>query len=351
MRSSQRSAFTLIELLVVIAIIATLVGLLLPAVQKVRAAADNVRCTNNLHQLSLAMLNYHATYKVLPYGARTGPTDGTLPALPAPMNPTPTGVVGQWYDDGSWYTVIGPYIDEEVWYKKITFETTVPGVGTAKVSWSAQINDIDAATGSRPGARTHKMTIFSCPSDGGLELNHGSTGGATPGDPNWARVRGNYVVNWGSTTYGQTGTTAPFTFGKGISLSEIKDGVSSTLLMSECITVRGTGTTNIRAMSDISVSNGGQTFNGSLTPNSTVGDAITLGPGVLTASELNGIPPYIPSTPRLNQVYVARSKHTGGVNAAMCDGSVHFITDRITLVVWSALSTSKGGELIEAGSW
>ena len=90
-RTRRRSGFTLIELLVVVAIIGVLIGLLLPAVQKVRAAAAKVRCQNNLKQLAIGAHNYHANQDVLPPGYVT---------LPVPQN---TGV----------FIALLPYIEEE----------------------------------------------------------------------------------------------------------------------------------------------------------------------------------------------------------------------------------------------
>jgi prepilin-type N-terminal cleavage/methylation domain-containing protein/prepilin-type processing-associated H-X9-DG protein len=330
----KRSAFTLIELLVVIAIIATLVGLLLPAVQKVRAAADRMRCNNNLHQLSLAMLNYHSARKVLPYGARATPAD----MLPVPPNAKLVGATSPGYLDHTWYALLGPYIDEENWYKKITFET-----GTSPFSWCNKEN---------AEARAHKMSLFSCPSDSSLQLTQAS-------DLNLARVRGNYVINFGTTNYGQ-GTKAgisfmqaPFTFGQGVPLSDIKDGVSNTLMMSECITVTDAATSWGGPVSDISIAAGGQTFNGYLTPNSKTGDDVAFVKA--DPSWLNGMPAWNFTGTDVaaigNQSFAARSKHEGGVHVAMCDGSVHFVADRVSALTWSYLSSSKDGQLIDAGSW
>src|SRR5438046_100539 len=143
-----RSAFTLIELLVVIAIIAILIGLLVPAVQKVRAAAARAQCSNNLKQMGLAMHMYQDTRKSLPTGWCT-----TTASSPSPY----------W----SWSTLILPYIEQSALYNTIN-PVTLPPAGTAAI----------AATPAAGSVLLTPIPIYQCPADNSVTVNSNFNGSA-----------------------------------------------------------------------------------------------------------------------------------------------------------------------------
>jgi prepilin-type N-terminal cleavage/methylation domain-containing protein len=329
-RHHNHSAFTLVELLVVIAIIGILVALLLPAIQAAREAARRSQCLNNLNQLSKGMLNYESTYKGLPPSSQTWTT---------PQCTEVYGMCGpgDWYDGHGWYSLIGPYIEENAWADSIRYD----------ISFSRTEN----ATARRTFLQIHR-----CPSDIGLQRNEFD-------NAQWARIRTNYVVNGGNTVYGQYnwGTTkagkGPFVGGKIGKLSKITDGTANTLMMSEILVLPELDSQNAWGgpYADTNTGLGGQVFTGWNPPNSRVGDQIArlrpeqryffennipypclvpCGPGVAPGTILK--PEQQGDTKQ--QTITARSHHPGGVNASRCDGSVNFYSDSIDEFVWNALS-------------
>jgi len=143
-RLIRRSAFTLIELLVVIAIIAILIGLLLPAVQKVREAAARMECTNNLKEIGLGALNYETTYKKFPSGT-WGPPPGTTPSSPDLWNYTNVGVLAATL----------PYVEQDNIYKRIISVPWGNSKATGPNWWNNGNWDVAQLT----------IPMFICPAD------------------------------------------------------------------------------------------------------------------------------------------------------------------------------------------
>jgi prepilin-type N-terminal cleavage/methylation domain-containing protein/prepilin-type processing-associated H-X9-DG protein len=299
-----RRGFTLIELLVVIAIIAVLIGLLLPAVQKVRAAAWRIQCQNNLKQIALAAHNYHDGYQRFP------PAYGGSPAA-------------------SFAVYLAPYLEQEVLTRR----------------WLAGENqDPLVAIVLKP---------LVCPAD------------ALPSPPLFERYPPNPPghpehpngLYWAFTSYGpNTGTKGPsdlsindgmFLYDSRVRIADVTDGTSNTLLFGERNSYEPLWNKII--------------FTGGITKDFLffcpwMWDFYVWRAGLveinwqLPADLANHPPPRY--SPLWLDVYYKRlatygSRHPGGANVAFTDGSVRFLADNTPLLVLKALSSRAGGEVFE----
>jgi prepilin-type N-terminal cleavage/methylation domain-containing protein/prepilin-type processing-associated H-X9-DG protein len=316
MTRSLRSAFTLVELLVVIAIIAILIGLLLPAVQKVRMAVERIECQNNLRQIALAMHNYHDQNKHLP-AARTSGTGFSALAM------------------------ILPYVEQQNLRNLIDFN--VPSYDPA--------ND---------QARKTFVALFRCPTDG--TMPPASDGAAT-----------NYMANLGSDVVFAIVPPPPvdakmpepsgvFWVDSHVSFLHIHDGLSNTAMLSErLIADVNSAPGRITAIRDVYFP---KTL--PMTPDDAMNqcnalditDPANVAPVYMGAPWLDGQHCYQHISPPnsrscgfffcLRATMPPSSLHGGGVNVVFCDGSVHFIPDAIDLGTWRAMGTRNSGDIIGA---
>ncbi|WP_088258378.1 DUF1559 domain-containing protein [Fimbriiglobus ruber] len=319
-----RRAFTLIELLVVIAIIAILIGLLLPAVQKVREAAARAKCTNNLKQVALASHGYHDSNQAFPGAMYI--FAGTFSAGP--------GTQG--------YTVfvsLLPFLEQQSLYQAWNFATPIlNGLQTAAVP-------------NPPGATV--LSVLTCPSD------------VIPQNPNVAVKHPPGTYLWGVTSYGGNAGSQPYPTASldgmfypvgpasspvmsAVRIADVTDGLSNTLLFGERSHVDANFDALVSpvpsALSSDLISGYGWWGSPSTFATADVTESASVPINYLVPSPL---PSGVSSQQAVNmRISAWGSGHTGGANFSLADGSVRFVSNSIaqTTLVW--LSTRAGGEVI-----
>jgi prepilin-type N-terminal cleavage/methylation domain-containing protein/prepilin-type processing-associated H-X9-DG protein len=291
----RRSGFTLVELLIVIAIIGVMMGLLLPAVQKTREAANRIKCKNNLRQIGLALHAYHDRAGSLPPGywsrvARDGSDLGP-----------------GW----GWAAFILPELEQDNLYRSIRF-------------------DLDIADPANEPARLTPLAVFRCPSD---ELVDSFPVVNAVGQPITTVAHGNYVGMFGTPeiTCNPGKGNGVFYRNSRVRLTDITDGTSNTLMIGE-------RSSNLALATWTGAVTGGVVPPARPSPLGPEGAPVLVLGHTGLASE-----GHTPNNP-INHVDDFWSRHTSGVNFLFADCSVRNLNDAINPLVWQAMGTRDGGE-------
>jgi prepilin-type N-terminal cleavage/methylation domain-containing protein/prepilin-type processing-associated H-X9-DG protein len=315
----RNSGFTLIELLVVIAVIGVLVALLLPAVQAAREAARRMSCRNNLKQIGLALHTYQSSLRVFPPGRL------------------------------DWPYVYSPQAHLLPYLEQANLDDLI--------DYSVPFNGADSPTWPNAAAARTTVEIYNCPSD------QKGVPGAEFGTTNYVACVGSGLVSDGNlATVGQSGSHPDGTFFEesAMSFRDFLDGSSNTAVFSETLLGNGVASASGSPPADprrevLLLSGGAATTAGACTPG---GGSWWGQRGVRWIQGSYGYALYNHYYPpnaetfdcnnqsRTHALTAARSRHPGGVNLLLGDGSVRFLSETVDLALYRALATRAGGEPI-----
>jgi prepilin-type N-terminal cleavage/methylation domain-containing protein/prepilin-type processing-associated H-X9-DG protein len=317
--SKARRGLTLVELLVVIAIIGVLIGLLLPAVQKVREAAARAQCANNLKQIALAAHNHHGDHERFPVGVR----------LPVYVGDRPSGGTNVWVE-------LLPYFEQDNLYKRWDYHDSRNNVA-----------------GGRNAAQARVIKLLLCPSDSLPETVVHLTAEASPPWSWGFYALTSYGGNAGKRSFHPGNPPAfprltrdgIFFLDRCIRVTDITDGTSTTFLFGE------------RYHRDPEFDRLEPVFFPANGPLAGFGKWGFVAKGIgnvtlHTAAPINyRVPPGGDYSAVEDRLCTFGSGHPGGANFAFADGSVRFLSNSMPLPTLQALSTRAGGEVVSGGDF
>ena len=310
-----QKAFTLVELLVVIAIIGILIALLLPAVQAAREAARRLQCQNNIKQTMLALHMYHEQKRVFPPGFSD--------------NSTANSVSDVWT---TWAAYLLPFLEQEAIADNVANSIHYTEIYRSKIAtYCCPSDDADREThyDPPPGIGFSRSNIVACFSPDGTWIEPDA-----PGSPAGVRTSENPSA--------VSGNRALFNRNLTRSIADVTDGTSHTVAISEIISgpnqtgdIRGTWWQDY-----------GCHYEHLYNPNTPNQDAIAS--WMASAGLCNPTKVYCDGSASSWSAgrFAASSRHPGGVNVGMADGSTSFIEDEIDNNIWHALGSINGGEII-----
>ena len=337
-------AFTLVELLVVIAIIGILIGLLLPAVQAAREAARRMSCKNNLKQITLALHNFHDSRREFPIGS---------PSKSCPGYETIPGWQYRWGP----LAMLTPYMEQFNVYESLNLEVPLYGhTGTYRgPGYGVHASNLVPVT--------REIPFFYCPSDRQEKV--------VPVDAETEWAAGNYMACWGRSAPTASGTAifddadGLFNNASAARFADVTDGTSNTAAFSESLLpeadVSG-GTVLTEKNKDVVIVGARSGGDPTLTVEwcTRFGEPVASQPRRATRwvdgfilytayyhwwEPNSRIPDCAKWSPLRSLWQMARSRHSGGVNVGLCDGSVRFVSETVDVETWRALGSRNGGEV------